>query len=382
MTATTLETLPGEAISVALPDLYRSSESEPEVERILAAWRHCPLTARQEKIVRIISSRYYQCGYCYAKQVTLARAVGCAKSTLQEDLEVLAERGFLILERRPGTSNITLLAPGLQEALRIIKQQRRPKRSAAEVIVNSVEKITQQLAAARAELVESVTQTVAAVSQQIATVCDHNRPKTVSQSRNTITHVSLSSSALHSKKDGMLDDAVKNMIDELAAEGVTRGRARQLIELSGLERVKRNLALGQHKHAKNPGGYLAEAIREDYAGKRPIPGSEAAQVHEKEHAATQHIPAIAPSKLRPQAAPIPEHHLDIAAAKFAQVSEQERVIFEQRAQQAIEVAPPFWAVGLLTRNGFEHQAIQALIRTKAIELWQSCAASFPALSVT
>jgi len=377
LVATVLDSAPGEAIATALlDDLYRSSESESEADRILAAWRAQPLTARQEKIVRVISSRYYQRGYCFAKQATLARAVGCAKSTLQDELEVLADRGFLILERRQGTSNITLLAPGLQEALRIIKAQRRPKPSRAAIIVNSIEKVGQQLAVARAELVESVTQTVASFSQQIAHVCDQNRPKTVSQSRD-ITHVSLSSRALHSKKDEM-QNAVKKTIDELTMAGVTPWRARQLIELSGLERVKRNLALGQHKHATNPGGYRAEAIRRDYAATRPIPGSEAYHVHEKERAAANTICAVPVDKIKSKPALIPEHHLDIAAAKFAQVPDQQRFIFEQQAQHEIEKAPPFWAVGLLTREGLKHQAIQGLIRAKAIELWQSCVASFPA----
>jgi len=378
LVAIVLDSAPGEAIATALPDdLYRSSSSE--VERILAAWHARPLTARQEKIVRTISSRFYKRGYCYAKQATLAKSIGCAKSTLQLDLDELAARGFLILERREGTSNITLLAPGLREALRIIKEQRRPKLSAAEVIVNSIEKVGQQLAAARAELVGSVTQTVVSFSQQIAHVCDQNRPKTVSQSRD-ITHVSLSSQALHSKNNEM-QNAVRKTIDELTDAGVTPWRARQLIELAGLERVKRNLALGQHKSAKNPGGYLAEAIRADYAATRPIPGSEAYQIHEKERRISQHVSVTALFKTESKAAPLSEHHLDVAAAKFAQIPEQERVCFEQQAQREIEATPPFWAVGLLTRDGVKHQAIQALIRTKAIELWNSCAASFPVRAV-
>jgi hypothetical protein len=115
----TTDTLPQHVSATTLPDLYR--QSDPEVERILFAWNACPPTHRQETILRRISSKFYQRGYCFARQETIAKAVGCAKSTLQLEMDILTARGFLILERRQGTSNITLLAPGVQDTLKILK---------------------------------------------------------------------------------------------------------------------------------------------------------------------------------------------------------------------------------------------------------------------
>lgn len=66
----------------------------------------------------------------------------------------------------------------------------------------------------------------------------------------------------------------ETLVALLIAERVTDSRAGKLFREFGADRVSRNLALGTHRSADNPPGYLCEAIKHDYAatarGNRPI----------------------------------------------------------------------------------------------------------------
>jgi DNA-binding MarR family transcriptional regulator len=97
----------------------------PAARAVLEYFRAAPLSVRENRILRIISSTYYADGCCYAQQETLARAVGCAKSTLQQELDELEARNLLHVTPRDGTSNVTHLADGVREALRFQRIENR-----------------------------------------------------------------------------------------------------------------------------------------------------------------------------------------------------------------------------------------------------------------
>jgi hypothetical protein len=111
------------------PSIPTSAPSEatptPEARAVLDNLRAAPVSARGTRILRIISSRYYADGCCYARQETLARAIGCAKSTLQSELDELEARKLLHVTPRDGTSNVTHLADGVREALRFQRIENR-----------------------------------------------------------------------------------------------------------------------------------------------------------------------------------------------------------------------------------------------------------------
>jgi len=117
-----LQTVAQQAPQVAPPSIPTSAPSQatptPAARAVLEYFRAAPLSVRENRILRIISSTYYADGCCYAQQETLARAVGCAKSTLQKDLDELEARNLLRVTPREDTSNVTHLADGVREALR------------------------------------------------------------------------------------------------------------------------------------------------------------------------------------------------------------------------------------------------------------------------
>jgi len=71
----------------------------------------------------------------------------------------------------------------------------------------------------------------------------------------------------------------------LVAEGVTPRRAEGFAQVFDCEQIERNIALGLHREKNNPPGYLLTLIRDDPAGRRIVPGSEADQVRRRERPA-------------------------------------------------------------------------------------------------
>jgi len=159
---------------------------------------------------------------------------------------------------------------------------------------------------------------------------------------------------------------------ELISIGVPPTIASLTASLHSVERIQRQIRSGKHLHAKNPGAFLIAAIRNDYAVSTPIPGSEHEMVLlREEHRTMSAIPTPSNLAVKPLPADAePMHQQSLIAAQFSRLSEQEQALFEETAHQAIQTNPPFWAVGLLGRDT-RNPIIQGLIRTKAIELWQS-----------
>lgn len=362
-----------------------------EALAVLQDLRSYPLTQRQERILRTISAKYYKRGYCFARHETIAAAVGCAKSTVQIDLDELEARALLAVRRRPGTSNVTILAPGMIEALRTQRVERRRAdfiaRSGISTVLDHVLVYQKIATTAVAELAVRAREVVADASaafnkavQPKAQTSERsteknvqdfdfslNRPKAVLQPR-------ISTSNYICNK-ATSDDATKRKtaVDKLCVAGVSQKQARELIRFFGAERAERNLALGLHFKARNPGGFLSTAIRENYAATHVLPGSEAAAAREQEDRRTstcQVLNTVSSPKVARTTSPLPKHDLEIAAERFEKLSLDERSTYEEQAKSIIAAKPPSWIQDFIRKSGFDHPAVRGSIKTKSIELWR------------
>jgi len=366
-----------------------------DAQAILTEFRQSPVTSRQERILRTIASKYYQRGYCFARHTTIATAVGCAKSTLQLDLDELEARGLLAVQRRPKTSNVTILAPGLIEALRIMRLERRRaefvSRRGVSRVLNRVESYKKIATAAMEELATFARDTVAVAAAKISEFTapkavlsvpvlekkpaqdfdfSLNRPKAVSQP-GTLSPKFISAKASPDAKK-------EKTTGKLREAGVSPRQARELIKTFGVERAERNLALGLHLNAMNPGGYLATAIRENYAANRLHPDSEAVAVRRRERpekVVRERFDVQTAQVAKPASMPLPKSAIEAIASAFDHLPTEERAVYEQQARESVAAAPPTWLVSILQRCGFEHPAVRGAIKVKALESWQRLAAA-------
>jgi hypothetical protein len=382
----------------------------PEARTVLEYFRAAPLSARGNRILRIISSTYYADGCCYAKQETLARAVDCAKSTLQLELDELEALKIIHVTPRKGTSNVTVLADGVREALRFqrIENRRRAlaRRGVAPLASKSTDaslpmppKPPRAIAAASGSVDPSSGFRAHSEQKKRAkngvknapknesdlVVFSANRPETTTWSEHSTSRTTLvisdkshtdvkteiiscvregeqasktsevKSEKIYAEKDEnhvkssenvekrVIHNATKpqekpapislevehtapqNGNEEggkaaavcrkaertapkngkegeekavtssflphlkspkaaalLVAEGVTPKRAMDFAQVFECEQIERNIALGLHHGKKNPPGYLLTLVRDDPAGRRIVPGSEADQVRQRE----------------------------------------------------------------------------------------------------
>jgi len=219
---------------------------------VLKALRVQPLTARQTRLLRVILNRFYGKGYCHARQETLAAEMDCAKATVQADLAELADRGFIRITKREGTSNFTELVPGMAEALHVLQAEAESNRinweHAAELKAAFQERLPVVFPTQRPKGTP--------YPMESSTPHKHVTPLDVSEITNT-------SSCTPTRKEEP-DDA-RDLVKKLMDEGVSPSQAWKLARNFDTARIERNLAFGAHAGKRNPGGYLAEAIREDYA---------------------------------------------------------------------------------------------------------------------
>ena len=345
-----------------------------------------PLSAREERVLRTIASKFYQQGCCYAKHETLAKAIKCAKSTLQTTLDELEARGLIAVTRRERTSNITILTQGVIEALKFLRIQRRrihvlARRGLAQAVdyvQGNVESYTETATEVIEELVSRAQATLASVKESIPKNAQsltppdfilENRPKAVKQPiKHSPNFVSAKSTC---------DDAKKRTgtTKKLREAGVSPKQASKLVHCFGVDRVNLNLELNLHQKAQNPGGFLAMAIRENYAGNHVRPGSEAAAVREREHS-TRLFPQSQKSQtsvstIKQTLVSAPKAKIELLSGAFQELPMVEQNQYEQTAQSIFATSPPSWLVGFLKRGGFEHPAVRGAIRAKAITLWDS-----------
>jgi DNA-binding MarR family transcriptional regulator len=376
----------------AIPSLWQTVSNEALV--LLQELRLCPVTARQERILRTIGSKYYKRGYCFAKQETIATALGSAKSTIQLDLDELEARGLLAVRRRPGTSNVTILAPGLIEALRTMRLERRQAEFVARrgtvPILKHIDSYKKLAVKAMDDLAAFARDTVAVASTKFSEITSpkvvvpqpmpdekpgqnrassSNRPKAVLQPR-------ISTTNYISAKATSVDAFEKNeLTKKLHAAGVSIKQCGELICIFGTERAERNLALGLHLKATNPGGFLSTAIREDYAASSITPGSEAATVrnrenNQKQYVQTQSFGTLAKKEAIVPPQPVARGIAEIEATKFAELPLEQKNEYEEQAKAIVEKVQPSWIQHLFKAYGFQHPAVQGYLKTKAIEIWR------------
>jgi hypothetical protein len=376
----------------AIPSLWQTVSNEAIV--LLQELRLCPVTARQERILRTIGSKYYKRGYCFARQETIATAVGSAKSTVQLDLDELEVRGLLAVRRRPGTSNVTILAPGLIEALRTMRLERRQAELAARrgtvPVLKHIDSYKKLAVKAMDDLATFARDTVAVASAKFSEITSlkldaqqpmqdekleqnidfsSNRPKAVLQPRKSTTdYISAKATCVNASEK-------KELTKKLHAAGVSKKQCVELIRIFGTERAERNLALGLHLKATNPGGFLSTAIREDFAASSITPGSEAAAVRDREYNKKQYVQTQSLGALAKKEAIVPPQPAaraiaEIEAAKFAELPLEQKNEYEKQAKAIFEKVQPSWIQRLFKTYGFQHPAVQGYLKTKAIEIWR------------
>lgn len=159
---------------------------------------------------------------------------------------------------------------------------------------------------------------------------------------------------------------------ELLTIGFPPSIASLTVSIYSADRIRRQLRSEKYLTAKNKVAFLLAAIRNDYAASEPIPGSEHALVRAQENHGKPTVVRQANTLNNPIPLPAiqPSRH-EIESAMFAQVDHDERSRFEDLARQKIESAPPIYIVDVLQRDGINNTLVQAVIRTKAIELWKN-----------
>lgn len=309
-----------------------------EAAELLRIFQATPMTARQERILRTIASKYYREGQCYARQSRIADAVGCAKSTLQLDLDELEARGLIRVHRRVGTSNVTILADGMIEALkamRIDRRRTRLERDGVEIASTSFRALPVPTIAPLAHAVPVALQT-------------SNRPKDAKRpgQHSTSLHksnISNTSSPRAQEGEGTYDDVRKNndkAAQILIREGITPKRARLFARIFDADRIEANVNFGLHRSKKNPAGYLAYMLQHDIAATHVTPGSEAERVRAMEHAPrslrSHEQQLVAMPSSSPTKAIIEESSIhDDAAAKFAQLAPDEQAEYKALAEREV-----------------------------------------------
>ena len=108
-------------------ELSPTAAAAAAVTTVVRYLRDHPLSGIVESILRTIASMFYREGVCYARQTTIARIVGRAKSTVQLALDKLENRGLICRTVREGTSHLIHLADGVIEALRELRLERRAR---------------------------------------------------------------------------------------------------------------------------------------------------------------------------------------------------------------------------------------------------------------
>ncbi len=353
------------------PDIQQSEPpSTPlsvEAAELLRVLHAAPMTKRQETILRTIASKYYREGQCYARQSRIADAVGCAKSTLQLDLDELEARGLIRVHRRIGTSNVTILADGMIEALkamRIDRRRTRLERDGIEIANASFRTLPTPTIVLPAHVVPPVLQT-------------SNRPKDAERPRQHSTSlpksfISNTPSPRAQERESTRDDVSKNN-DETAQvliqEGITPKRARLFARIFDADRIKANVTLGLHRAKKNPGGYLAYMLQHDIAAAHVAPGSEAERVRAAECAPR----SLPPREREPIATPVPSKAVlqepsahDDAAARFAELTPNERAEYEALAERELRHR----LSGLGNFFDLRRPTIQAMLTAHAVQAFR------------
>jgi DNA-binding MarR family transcriptional regulator len=332
--------------------------------------REHPLSAIVESVLRTIAAMLYREGVCYARQSTIARLVGRAKSTIQFALDELEGRGLIQRTVREGTSHLIHLADGVIEALREIRLEREARKLRGRGIPSLAGSFTAvALPPAKPEISESEGADLPSAPQgkELHTT---NRPKAPKEPRKHsislpyLSHLSSSAHVQAQDDDASTKVDEKNVVQQLIAEGVTPPRARSFADLFEPQRILRNIRIGLHRAKQNPAGYLITAIQHDYAANRIQPGSEAERVRNRERPGGRVVPAeTIASASSPQRTSEPQIVVDDVPQHYSELTTEQQSAYESQAQESLLST----IGGIVNRQGV---IFGAMVRARAVEFFR------------
>jgi hypothetical protein len=236
-------------VSISASDLnlqFPRSRLPAAARSILEAWDTDPLSPLAERTLRMIASQYTRKGFCHATHEQLACSLGAVKSTLQRGVDELEADGILVITRRPRTSNLTFLAEGVKEALR----------------VQHLERVRERKKRVKSRLSFSKRGKNRPKAEPTA------QPKSPSRIRHISTKSNVASKQRHHRTDGdafaCFNEKQRATTEQLIAIGITSSQAILIVRKYTLERIEKHLQAQRYLMAKNPPGYLVAAIRNDY----------------------------------------------------------------------------------------------------------------------
>ena len=303
-----------------------------QVADLIDAYADPKLHPDIERIARMMTSRAYKQGRCHATQEKISSWTGIPKATLQLRLNEMERLELIQVQRRPGTSSITLFADGTLDALRLKKINKiktrerinpRLKRTFTDpnaanthgssdftpVLADSWPKNTTCSNTQIASQSVVKNQTVPLVFLSNHSSSSRARVEKTPGNRNEVIFEEKKSTEKNTEKPVVQSltgkyttfQTVKekertpiakgipshsttqqNATKLLAAQGVTPARAVAFARLYDHERIEQNIRLGLHLDKKNPPAYLLRLIQDDAAARRISPTSEAARIREQE----------------------------------------------------------------------------------------------------
>ena len=317
---------------------------EMRVADLIDAYANPALHSDVERIARAMTSRAYKSGYCYATQETIARWTRIPRATLQLRLHEMERLHLIRVQRRPGTSSITLFADGTLDALRLkkinkIKIRERVAPYVARTFTAPAATNPHETEIRRGQNVDSwpknttcsqqtLSRTKPIISakslpqvppEAILPARTHTKPPVKAsetqktppkrqapkpQAKPPAVPVAEKSTTRQNGNEGTGEAVAPSAsshpepsataVAMLIAEGVTPARARSFAPLFESERIARTIALSLHRTKKNPPAYLLRLIQDDAAAKHIAPGSEADQTRQRE------CPGVARGRIGPE----------------------------------------------------------------------------------
>jgi hypothetical protein len=348
---TFLET-PRERMRLGLEHLRRIRTSQPlaepthemRVADLIDAYADPALHPDIERIARAMTSRAYKSGHCYATQETIARWTRIPRATLQLRLHEMERLHLMRVQRRPGTSSITIFADGTLDALRLkkinkIKVRERIAPYVARTCTAPAATNPHETGIRRDQNVDSWPKNTMCSQKTLsrtnpvisAKSLPHVKPEVILPARTRTKppvkaverqktppkqqapkpqtmlpalHVAAKPTTRQNGNEGTGKAVPPSAsshpkpsaaaVAMLIAEGVTPARARCFASLFEPERIARTIALDLHRAKNSPPGYLLRLIQDDAAAKRIAPGSEADRVRQRER------PGVARGRIGPE----------------------------------------------------------------------------------
>lgn len=388
-----------------------------QAQDLLDAYADPSLHPDIERIARVMTSKAYKNGHCYASQEKIARWTRLPKSTLQLRLHEMERLELIRVERRPGTSSITLFADGTLDALRLKKINKIGTRERINPLVTrtfttpTLQNVDDQ-AACVTPLVNSWPKNTSCSENHSTPISldikpDHSthsdREKPVGKSfhahdvnkftneneqkrlvQKGQSHESITLRKLKEEKEkptsitiskrSPLTASQQQSQKILIEQGVSCGPARSFALLFDHDHIARTIALGIHCEKRNPPAYLLQLIRDDAVSKHIVPDSEADLARRRERPPTLYgryepiIPAITIANTPKKPIPCPIEHvvLSIEATEadqcFAALTVSEKAIYQQCARQEVLRANPWLGDGVQSTGPLMEAMIRRQLR--------------------